>query len=131
MGLDIRDKFDYSEDGIVGTATQNTTTDIDFKVTDEGVYVQGGQLLFQNAAWGDYITAQVVDKDNVTGLGAGTVLAEYIHKRYVLPARGESELEVPYAGKVPKDTYLRIKYTSVSASTDVDVAVNYRLHKVN
>ena len=131
MGLDTRDKFDYAEDGMVGTATKNTTTDLDFKVTGAKEYVQGGQLLFQNAAWGDYITAQVVDVDNVLGYGAGTVLNEYIKKRYVHPDIGKSELEVPYAGLIPQNTYLRIKYTSVGTSTDVNIAVNYSLHHDN
>ena len=131
MGLDIRNKFDYSEDGMTGTATKNTTTDLDFKITGASEYVQGGQILFQNAAWGDYITAQVVDVDNVLGYGAGTVLNTYIKKRYIHPDLKKSELEVPYAGLVPQNTYLRIKYTSVGTSTDVDVAVNYSLHHDN
>ena len=129
MGLDIRNKFDYSEDGTIGTATKNTTTDLDFKITGNKVYVQGGQIIFKNAAWGDYITAQVVDKDNVLGSGAGTILNEYITKRYLHPELKKSELEVPYAGMVPQNTYLRIKYTSVGILDDVEFAVNYSLHK--
>lgn len=131
MGLDIRDKFEYAEDGMIGTATKNTTTNLDFKITGSKEYIQGGQLLYQNAAWGDYITAQVVDVDNVLGQGAGTVLNEYIKKRYVCPSLCQAELEVPYAGKIPQNCYLRIKYTSVGTSTDVDVAVNYSLHHAN
>jgi hypothetical protein len=130
-GLDTRNKFDYAEDAVLGTATKNTTTDVDYKVTDAQIYVQGGQILFQNAVWGDYITAQVVDKDNVLGYGAGTVLNEYIAKRYIHPDLKKSELEVPYAGEVPQNCYLRIKYTSVGTSTDVDVAINYKLHHDN
>lgn len=131
MGLDTRNKFDYTENGTIGTATKNTTTDLDFKVTGAKEYVQGGQILFQDANWGDYITAQVVDVDNVLGYGAGTVLNEYIKKRYISPTMGHSELEVPYAGLVPQNTYLRIKYISTGTSTDVKVAVNYSLHHDN
>lgn len=131
MGLDTRNKFDYAEDGVKATATKNSTTDIDFKVTGDAEYVQGGQIIFENAAWGDYITAQVVDVDNVLGYGAGTVLNEYIKKRYLHPDLKHSELEVPYAGKVPQNCYLRIKYVSVGTVLDVNVAVNYSLHHDN
>lgn len=130
-GLDIRNKFDYSEHAVLGTATKDSTTNIDYKVTGDNEYVQGGQILFKNAEWGDYIKAQVVDVDNVLGYGANTVLNEYIHKRYVHPDLKKSELEVPYAGKVPQNTYLRIVYVSVGAVLNVNVAVNYKIHHNN
>lgn len=128
--LDITNKFDYTEHAINGTATKTTTTNIDLKITTEKTWINGGAILYKNAAWGDYITAQVVDKDNVLGYGSNVVLAEYITKRYIHPDEHYDEIELPYAGEIPQNTYLRIKYTSVGTSTDVDVAANYFLHKV-
>ena len=128
MGLDIRNKFDYSERAVLGVATKNSSTNLDLKITGDNEYVQGGHLLYQNANWGDYIIAQVVDKDNVLGYGSNTVLNEYIHKRYVHPALNTSKLEVPYAGMVPVNTYLRVIYISTGTTVDVDVAVNYTMH---
>lgn len=127
---DLRNKLDYNEEGVIGTATKDSTTDHDMKITDDNIFITGGEILFKDAEWGDYIVAQVVDKDNVLGGGAGVVLNEYIHKRYVHPDLKRSAVNIDYAGNVPKNLYLRIKYTSVGTTNDVKVAINYHLHKV-
>ena len=130
MGLDLRDEFDYHGDGVIGTATKNTTTNIDFKVGHNKCYVNGGEIIFKDANWGDYIKVEVVDKDGVA-YPAGTVLKTYIPKRYLHPDIGKADLNVPYAGHIPNGIYLRVKYTSTSTTTDVKVAVNYWLHIQN
>lgn len=127
MPLDLTNEYDYWENGITGTATKNTTTDFDFKIESTSICLNGGQIIYQNANWGDYVTAQVVDKDGVYA-PAGTVLNEYIIKRYLLPANGKEMVCLEYGSIVPINAYLRLKYTSTSATTDVDVAINYYLH---
>lgn len=120
--------FDYAENGNKFTATKNSTTDHDFKITGSATWLSGGELIYQNAVWGDYIEAQIVDVDNVLGYGAGTVLKHYIKKRYLHPDVKYVDLSLDYAGKIPQNTYLRIKYHSVGTVLDVDFAVNYHLH---
>lgn len=130
MPLGIYSNFDFAGNGIKATAAKNSTTNIDFKVTVDNIFINGGLILYKNANWGDYITAQVVDIDNVLGYGANLVLQEYITKWYVHPDDKELKILLDYAGKIPINTYLRIKYTSTGVVTDVDIAVNYALHKL-
>lgn len=125
---DLKNTFDYSEDATNGTATKNSTTNIDLKITGDKIYLNGGQFLYKDAVWGDYISAQIVDKDNVLGYGTNAVLKTYITKRYIHPSETNTSIELAYVGAVPKDVYLRIKYTSVGTTLDVPVAVNYYLH---
>jgi hypothetical protein len=127
--LELYSFFDYAGDGLTGVAVKNSTTAFDYKVTDAGIYTNGGVLIYDVANWSDFVKAQVVDKDNVLGYGAGVILSEFITKRYVNPADTELRLELPYAGQVPQNTYLRISYTNTSETTDTKVAVSLHLHK--
>lgn len=126
--MQVNSGFDYAENGNKFTATKDSTTDHDFKVTGTKTWINGGEFLYKNAVWGDYIEAQIIDIDNVLGLGANTVLKHYIVKRYLHPDVKCVNLELDYAGKIPQNTYLRIKYHSVGTTNDVDIAVNYHLH---
>lgn len=126
-GLNITDKFDYFEEGINGTATKNTTTSLDYKISTEDKYLSGGELITENHVWGDWIEVQVVDVDGVY-YDAGTVLKQYIKKRYLCPSDCCTYVESWYAGLIKKDLYMRIKYHSVGTVNDVKVAVNYYLH---
>jgi hypothetical protein len=128
--IDLRNTFDYSENGVNGTATKNSTTNLDIKITEDKIYLNGAEILYQDAAWGDYVILQVIDIDNILGHGTNTVLKEYVHKRYIHPDETTDQVVLPYAGNVLKDLYLRVKYTSVSTTTDVKVAVNYFLHQL-
>jgi len=128
MGLDLRNKFDFAGNGVIGTATKNTATDIDFKITEtNGAFLNGGKLLLQDHIWGDWFEIQVIDIDGVI-YTAGTIVKNYIKKWYVHPNIDSLEIHAEYAGQVPKDLYLRCKYHSTSTTTDVKVAINYRLH---
>lgn len=128
MGLDLRNKFDFAANAFEGTATKDSTTDIDFKMS-ENLFLNGGLLLYKDAAWGDYFAIQIIDIDNILGYGANTILKNYITKWYVHPDTHCLELHAEYAGKVLKDLYVRLKYTSVGTTNDVKVKVNLRLHK--
>lgn len=129
MGLDLRNKFDFDAQGVLGTVTKNTTTSIDFKIVDTGgVYINGGTLLLQDHVWGDWFEIQIIDIDNILGYGANTVLKNYIKKWYVHPDMPCLELEAEYAGHILKDLYLRCKYHSVGTTNNVKVALNYKMH---
>lgn len=114
--------------GVIGTATAGTTTTIDYKLLDDAFLV-GGILLTKGATFGDSVTFQVIDIDNVIGYGANVVLGQYISNWYM---REDSQSQVneisSYPAKVLANLYLRIRYTSIGGS-NVSVAVNYRLQK--
>jgi hypothetical protein len=129
MAFIINSGFDYAEDAIKVTATKTSTTDHDFKVTGSATWLTGGEIIYKNAVWGDYIEAQVIDIDNVLGLGVNTVLKQYITKKYLHPDLKRIDLTLDYAGKIPQNTYLRLKYHSVGTTNDVDFCINYHLHK--
>lgn len=126
--VDIRNTdFDFYGDGIFGTATKNSTTDFDYKIPLDDIYINGGEVTTKDSTIGDCIKIQIVDRDNILGYGANTVLKTYLEKWYINP-NGRMVLDVPYAGQVPKNLYLRVKYTSTGTDTDVKIAVNYFMH---
>lgn len=115
--------------GMSQTAPAGTTTNIDLKLVDDH-FMSGGILRTLNSAFGDTATFQVVDIDNVMGYGAGCILGQYATNWYM---RSDSQEQVnestPYPVKLPAGLYLRLVYTSIG-TTDVTVAIIYRLHKV-
>jgi hypothetical protein len=114
--------------GLRATAAFGTATNIDLLLTDDS-FLTGGVLRTSGSAFGDHATFQVVDVDNIIGYGAGAVLGQYVTSWYM---RSDAEEQVnenaAYPAKVIAGLYLRVVYTSVGTS-DVDVAVMYRLHK--
>lgn len=126
--IDIRNNdFDFYGSGVSGVATKDTTTSFDFKITKDNCYCSGGEIIVKDAEHGDYIRIEVVDIDNTLGYGANAVLQTYLVKWHV-DYHGKSSLEVPYAGHIYQNLYLRLKYTSAGTTNDVKVAVNYRFH---
>lgn len=126
--IDIRNNdFDFHGDGISGVATKNSTTTFDFKIVEDNCYCSGGEIIVKDAEHGDYIKIEIVDVDNILGYGYNTVLQTYLQKWFV-DYRGKNILEVPYAGYIYRNLYLRLKYTSVGTTNDVKVAVNYSFH---
>lgn len=122
--------FEFSGDGAVGTAAKGQATNIDFVIpggAGTSMYIDGGNLITQNAAFGDWIEAQIIDVTNVLGLGANTVLSQYVTKWFVDPS-SPMVIKTSYAGKIPAGIYIRIIYHSVGTVNDVDVAINYFLH---
>lgn len=127
MSINIRNQFDFAGNGTIGTATKNTTTNIDFKLPAK-LWLDGGAILTKDPVFGDWFQVQIVDVDNILGGGAGQVLKNYINKWYIHPDISLLELNGSYAGEVLKDLYIRIKYHSIGTVTDVTVAINYKLH---
>ena len=122
--------FMYNGSGVLATATKNANTAIDMVIPGTlGTfqYINGAQVITQNAVFGDWASSIVIDVDNVLGYGANTVLSNYITKWYIDPA-ASLNLTTLYAGKVPSGVYIRVTYHSVGTVNDVGVAINYRLH---
>lgn len=108
-----------------GSSTAAGTFDIDYRIAQER-YINGGRLLVDMIGADDRMTFQVVDKDNVLGMGAGVVLDEFISEYYV-PQDGNLEVRLDYPARIMAGLYLRLRYTSTS-STGCTVKCNLYLH---
>ena len=91
-------------------------------------YLSGGAYVTDgNVAPGDKVEFEIVDVDNVLGLGAGVVLARYVEDEFVVP---NDKVDIPTeTGKlVPAGVYFRTKYVSLG-STDLVLIVRLFLRE--
>lgn len=115
--------YTFLGDATSGTASHGVTTNIDYKIT--GKYMlYGAEMLYTNAANGDYVTLQIVDKDNVLGYGAGFVVNEWVKKWYVPFSENRWKVTSEVTSEIPQNLYARLIYTSVGEQ-DVLVKMNY------
>lgn len=115
--------YTFLGDATSGTAAHGATTNIDYKIT--GKYMlYGAEMLYTNAANGDYVTLQIVDKDNVLGYGAGFVVNEWVKKWYVPFSENRWKVTSEVTSEIPQNLYARLIYTSVGEQ-DVLVKMNY------
>jgi len=115
--------------GVSCTATKNTTTNCDYKLT-ETRKINGLHLFLDNHCWSDTLKLQVVDVDGAY-YPAGTVLDEFGTDWHVDPAVCSQGKEImSYPAQVLINLYLRIVYTSTCNVNDVKMNINYYLHKV-
>jgi hypothetical protein len=105
----------------------NSTTNHD-ELISQKIRLQGGQYWASTPTSGDTVTLSVVDKDNVLGYGAGTILVEYVKNLPLAPWEHHLEVSSPNAGTVPAGVYLRIAYTN-TGNSDVDFGVIYRWYQ--
>lgn len=117
--------------GIKFECTANNTTINDLQITDDCL-VDGAVFIVLNSLLGDKISCQVIDKDNILGYGANTVLGEYVTDWYINPEATEQlNYKSEYPAKIYSGLYLRIIYTSAGTPTSMTtVIVNYKLHKL-
>lgn len=122
--------------GIVsGSATANTVTDFDYKMTqlqylgsDVASIFNGVQYYAKNADNLDEITFQIVDVDNILGYGAGFVAEEFGDAVFVMPdTRTEIIL---YKSSIVPNLYIRVKYNNKHATNDVAFSMNLYRHLV-
>ncbi len=129
----------------IETCNKNSTKTIDFKLTAER-YVSGGAVTIENPEFGDYITAEVYDKDSAIPEPYRAALCEnwpsvakYIEKEWVPMGEGTvwgTNLYIshtldtrPLQAKISANLYLRITYNAVDAGSDRKIIVNYNLTK--
>lgn len=123
------DGFRFRGKGISGTATKNTTSNIDYKLTEER-YINGCNLILKNHAFGDSVKFQVIDIDNVIGYGNNVVLDEFGTDWYIAEdAQNQGVILLPYPAKILANLYIRIVYNSVGILLNVSVKCNLFLHK--
>jgi hypothetical protein len=114
--------------GKMQTVPAGTTVSIDLKMTDD-CFITGGVLRTDAATFGDKATFQVIDIDNILGYGENKILGTYLTDWYMRSdAQQQLDENLYYPAKILANLYLRVIYASVG-NTDVQVAVNYRLHK--
>jgi len=116
--------YTFLGDATSGVATKNTTTDIDYKLLDNCM-MYGAEMIYRNAVDGDYVTLQIIDKDNILGYGAGTIINEWVKKWYVPSAENRWVVTSEMAGTIPAGLYVRLKYTSTGTESDVPVKLNF------
>jgi hypothetical protein len=130
----------------VQTVGQNTTQTIDFQMTSEQ-YVSGGVLIVKNGRLGDYVTAEVYDKDSVIPSAYRAALCEnwptvasYIIKEFIEVSHDKDVTQdvdayvdkhlvdtYPLNAKITAGLYLRMTYHTADKANTRTFAVNYRL----
>jgi len=118
--------FKFLGDCAAGTAVKNTTTNIDYMMSDD-LMLYGAEIVAPGSTIGDYVAFQVIDKDNVLGAGADYVVNQWVAKWYVPVGLPSWKATSDMAGTIPHGLYLRLKYTNASLVADTDVKVNFFL----
>jgi hypothetical protein len=109
----------FYKKGIHGTAVAGQTTDFYLKFSANMYLPGGGYRVGLTAHTADYISVQIVDKDNILGYGPGLVLGTFIDTDYCWGGR-EWEVLTADAKLIPVGIYLRMRYVSTGAE-DVDI----------
>jgi len=121
--------FKAAHTGFTGTATKNTTTDIDFKLVATR-YITGIQLIIDDSVFGDKATFQIVDKDNILGYGAGVVLNEFGSSWNINPdSKNQGQVVHNFYATIYVNLYIRVKYVSEGTILDPKVAVNLFMYR--
>lgn len=128
------DVLNFRGTGISGVALPAvlgipTTTNIDYELTEDRL-ILGAYAILSGHSFGDKMTVQVIDKNNVLGYGANTVLNQFVTDWYVDPSVATQRgMEAPYPAKVFQGLFLRLKYTNTGLAP-VAVYINALFHKV-
>ena len=135
MSTSIRRKSDMSGDtckfrgiGAAFTAQAGETTNHDFKIT-EARLVEAPFILCRNQVWGDSISFQVIDVDNVYGLGAGALLDEFATDWYLDPdVCSQPPVQIWYSAQIDAGIWIRLKYKSLG-TVNPEIKINFSNHK--
>lgn len=135
---DFRTKMSASAS--IAECAINSSTNMDFQIAEER-YISGGSCSIKNAKFGDYITAEVYDKDSVIPEAYRENLCEdwpcvakYIEKRWVLVDDDTKNINIffdtyPLNAKISAGLYLRITYNAINEGSTREVVINYNLTK--
>lgn len=114
--------------GITGTATAGQTTIKDYALTDD-VFIRGIEVLTDGSAFGDSITIQVLDSNNLMGYGAGAVVSTPVSNWNISPTKSFLSYEAIVPQKGLATFTVRVNYTSVG-ETDVAFGINFLFLKI-
>jgi hypothetical protein len=124
------------------TCPDNTATAIDYQIAATE-YTYGGEIIVQGAEFGDWLSAEIYDKDSIIPSFARSALCEawpsvakYIIKKYLpVEEAGETVSAIidtrPLIAQIPAGLYLRVTYNAIAATDAPDrkAIVNYFLLK--
>lgn len=82
----------------------------------QDIWIWGGSYIVAGAHADDYIEFEIVDADNLYGLGAGAVLSRYLESEYVVNG-DRFDIRTEDGAYVPQGLYLRIRYVSYGTNT--------------
>lgn len=116
-GFRILDGHLYFKKGIRVDCAPDGDTNVDVKFTKNMLLCGGGCRLGSNTQDGDYVEFFIVDKDNLLGYGADTVLAKFVETDFAWPEK-DWEVLLEDAKEIPAGIYLRITYHSVETATE-------------
>lgn len=115
--------------GVSAVAIAGYSTNIDYKITDD-MLITGAQVLTDISTFGDSLSFQVIDIDNIFGYGANLIINQFVSNwQMKSDSQEQINLQVNYPSKIPAGLYLRSIYVSTGPS-DVKISINYTLHKV-
>ena len=122
------DGFRFRGKGIKDTAIAGQITNIDYKITEER-WINGVNMILENHVIDDSVSFEIVDIDNIFGLGENTVLDRFAESwRVCTDESDQHSILIPYPARIIAGLYIRIVYTS-TGSTNVIVRCNLFLHK--
>lgn len=129
-----RTKWDASPDVVTVEASQEEQ--MDFQMQEER-YVHGGSIVYDGVKLGDWLEAQVVDRDEVIPEPYRAALCEdwpivasYILKHYLASGSGKVDINTyPLNAKITPGLVLRVKMHTTSDSGTRKFATNYLLTK--
>lgn len=108
--------------------TANQTNENDVKFTHD-IYIYGGIYnVVGDINDGDYLEIEVIDKDNVLGLGANTVLSKFVETEYIVANDPHAIILSEQGDNIPAGIYLRARYVSVGSNAPT-LVVRYLMRK--
>lgn len=122
-----RIKLTFNARGASATIPAGTTSSIDLLMTDDCL-LTGAWLVTNDGNYGDSINFQIIDSAGTFTGTPGTVMLQAITDWFTVPTT-DVQIDMIYPAKIYTGLALRIVYTS-TGSSDVFVAINYKLHKV-
>ena len=114
----------------------NSSGELSLLMSEER-YTNGGEMLYENAEWGDYIEAAIVDKDGVIPEAyraslceSYPIVSQYVEKVWINPNSTVMRMDThPLTAKISAGLYINIIYYAVNSGTTRKVAVNFFLAK--
>lgn len=112
------------------TVSGSGAEDHDYQIPFD-LYLTGVEGILSGQMAGDYMQIKVIDVDNVTGLGANTVIGTPVNKFFVNPTNNTKEkMDMGYPIYVPSGVYIRITYTSGNILASINCRINVLTHRL-
>jgi len=109
----------------LAAANQSTTFDM---LISSSFYIKGGIMYSSPGNIGDFITVQIIDKNNIIGKGGTsdnpTILATYVNNWYVIPSILNEVEDISLSNEIPVGLYMRFIYTNTSPTINSQVVIN-------